>query len=653
MIWIWETPLHDNLSSTPRYRLTRGVVMACATFTTWLAAGERVAAQQYGPNAGWYASITTQQGATLKSALASLMITGPAGSHIQTDYGQGRDYLPFTDALPGNPLKMREFYTGVEITKPSANWIGFTGVYDSREHVWPDAQQGSGDTTNSSTGSRGDIHMLKPLRSTVNGDRGNKEFGGATATGTARVLGTDLWYPGDIDRGDAARICLYADTRWGSTLKLVDGYPAAINQMGDKQALLRFHYLDVPDLFERRRNDVIQRGDDVTTAGDDSGFGGTRNRNAYIDHPEYAWSVFVDQANDTQLTIDSADATSSQGGSTKTVSFGRVLRNAAMPAGRTITLNKDGVDGTYYSVTPAGSATSSVSGGFNAFAMDASGLKKQLTAGLSGSTATPGAIRGTVTIDNLDITAGGGVGRGGNDVNDVLNLELDVLAPSNGSFRNDVDQDTLTLDLGTIGQGSSGRTLDAAINNLVSAYGPAYTAGLALTSITPTGDSEAFTLDLPSFNNLAAGGQQQLLAGLGGGLRGTFDASYVIGVADELLPGTRMTSTLTLNLMGRVALFGDANYSDTVDFNDLLALASHFNQDASDWSAGNFNGDGRVDFNDLLILAARFNTSAEQVASLSGDFAAQWALAQAIAPEPAMLLAPIAFAALVRRRRLS
>jgi hypothetical protein len=33
--------------------------------------------------------------------------------------------------------------------------------------------------------------------------------------------------------------------------------------------------------------------DDVQTAGDDSSFGGTNKRNAYVDRPEYAWSVFL------------------------------------------------------------------------------------------------------------------------------------------------------------------------------------------------------------------------------------------------------------------------------------------------------------------------------------------------------------------------
>jgi hypothetical protein len=56
-------------------------------------------------------------------------------------------------------------------------------------------------------------------------------------------------------------------------------------------------------------------------------------------------------------------------------------------------------------------------------------------------------------------------------------------------------------------------------------------------------------------------------------------------------------------------LAGDANHDASVDFNDLVALAQHYNTPAFGPTLGDFNYDGDVDFNDLVTLAQRYNTS--------------------------------------------
>lgn len=637
--------MSHTLSTTPR-RHVRVALIACAVAGTIASFATDLHAQYEAP-ATYYSSITNQTGSTLKSQLTSIMSSG----HVQTDYDDARDFLPFTDAVPGDATKMYEYYTRVVINK-SVNEVGFVGIYNSREHVWPDSQQGSGGTSGGTKGSRGDIHMLKPLSSSVNGTRGNLEFGTATSTGVARTIGSSYWYPGDFDRGDTARIAFYADTRWDSTLNLVDGLPSANNEMGDKQALLRYHYLDVPDLFERRRNDTIYRGDDVRTTNDDSSWSGTKNRNAYIDRPEYVWSVFVDQQNDSRLTIANADSTDANAGSTKTFNLGRVLRNAPVPSStQTITINKDGVDGTYYSVTTAGLATSNVTGAYNAFAMDTTG-SRQITVGLTATTTTPGLQSGSVTINNLDVTKQGGVGRGANDANDVVNLQLAVLAPSNGSFAAASDVNSLEIDLGTLAQAADGsRSRGGTITNLASIYGAAYTAGLDLDGVLSSGDTSALSLNLSNFTALAAGGANPFTVSLAGDELGTFDATYTLNVSDENLPGTQLTSQLTLTLRGRVALGGDADYSNSVDFDDLLAVAQNYGSAATAWTAGNFNDDSAVDFDDLLVLAANYGTSAASLDALPASFAADFALAQALVPEPTVLLGALSLGLVNRRRR--
>jgi hypothetical protein len=62
----------------------------------------------------------------------------------------------------------------------------------------------------------------------------------------------------------------------------------------------------------------------------------------------------------------------------------------------------------------------------------------------------------------------------------------------------------------------------------------------------------------------------------------------------------------------RPRLPGDANHDGTVDFNDLVALAQHYNgpTDPSDyWAGGDFNGDDVVDFEDLVTLAQHYGLS--------------------------------------------
>jgi hypothetical protein len=57
-------------------------------------------------------------------------------------------------------------------------------------------------------------------------------------------------------------------------------------------------------------------------------------------------------------------------------------------------------------------------------------------------------------------------------------------------------------------------------------------------------------------------------------------------------------------------LAGDANHDRSVDFNDLVPLAQHYNTvGGMTFDDGDFNYDGNVDFNDLVLLAQRYNTT--------------------------------------------
>jgi autotransporter-associated beta strand protein len=54
------------------------------------------------------------------------------------------------------------------------------------------------------------------------------------------------------------------------------------------------------------------------------------------------------------------------------------------------------------------------------------------------------------------------------------------------------------------------------------------------------------------------------------------------------------------------AYAGDANLDGKVDFNDFVAISTHFMQPDINWDHGNFNYDGVVDFNDFVVLSTNF-----------------------------------------------
>jgi hypothetical protein len=69
-------------------------------------------------------------------------------------------------------------------------------------------------------------------------------------------------------------------------------------------------------------------------------------------------------------------------------------------------------------------------------------------------------------------------------------------------------------------------------------------------------------------------------------------------------PGTDLGAAPAMGI-----LTGDANRDGSVRFDDLLALAQHYNDTHATWEQGDFNGDGKVDFGDLLALAQHYGDS--------------------------------------------
>ncbi|MGL5850771.1 MAG: endonuclease I family protein, partial [Phycicoccus sp.] len=132
-----------------------------------------------------------------------------------------------------------------------------------------------------------DVHSLRPEDVTVNSDRGNKDFdlgGSAVAQCSSCRSDGDSFEPPAAVRGDVARMLFYMAVRYNGDdgfedLELDDGVGASAPLLGDLSVLLAWNAADPVDAVEMRRNDRIY--DDWQG-----------NRNPFIDHPEWAASIW-------------------------------------------------------------------------------------------------------------------------------------------------------------------------------------------------------------------------------------------------------------------------------------------------------------------------------------------------------------------------
>lgn len=170
------------------------------------------------------------------------------------------------------------FYTRNSRTKIIAsgdkNW--------NREHVWPKSL--SNNCWNESRAGADLLH-LRPTYKTTNSVRGNNKFGEVShSSSTLKTYeGMDYgWLSGgtfeplDSVKGDVARILMYVWTAY------YDEYGTSlpnITNVISYQTLLQWHMEDVPDAMEGVRNDYA-----ITSM--------QKNRNPYVDHPEYGCRVF-------------------------------------------------------------------------------------------------------------------------------------------------------------------------------------------------------------------------------------------------------------------------------------------------------------------------------------------------------------------------
>jgi endonuclease I len=576
-------------------------------------------ADAYDPPATYYDYATGYTGTTLKQRLHALIDTvdDPGVNDIvetTLSYDSARSSLQVTDADTENPGRIITVYDRTSLNVSGFNTSGIPG-WDggttwNREHTWP-RSRGVG----SSGPDDSDLFNLRPALTSNNGDRGNLNFGGAYNAQFWGVVsdGGSKWYPGNADAGMIARQEFYMAVRFDAAepnttdLELFSGNPSTAQGLGDLSRMLEWHFAAPPETFERRRNQVIF--DNYQ-----------HNRNPFIDHPEYVWSIFAKDINgnlipnDNQVSIAGVTV-NFDGSSTRNVDLGRVFVGDAVPAAQLFTLNKDSNNangnygGTYFEVSTGGAATSSISGRLNAFRTTQTD-SKTITIGLNTNTAAAGLRSGTVTIDNLDITAGGGAGRGVNDVNDTFNVSLTVLDHVTPTYASSSTVTSLTHDFGNIALGSNSAAFNFDVFNKNATVG--YTANMDFDSVTPSGNSSAFTTDLAASAGslvLAGGASHTFTSNLIVTTVGTFSATYTLVFSDENIAGAENKS-LTLTLTGKVRLAGDYNGDSVVDAADYSLWRRTYGQSMTAYSGADGDGNGAVGDGDLTVWQSNFGLTA-------------------------------------------
>jgi hypothetical protein len=137
------------------------------------------------------------------------------------------------------------------------------------------------------------------------------------------------------------------------------------------------------------------------------------------------------------------------------------------------------------------------------------------------------------------------------------------------------------------------------------------------------------------------------------------DSTHAIGIveASDLATTPAVFGTVdATTVLLRYTFKGDANIDGAVNFADLVLLAQNYNSVTSRWFKGDFDYSGVTNFADLVSLAQNYNQGTAgvvgDVSAFGGGFAADWALAQTLVPEPTSLAAVGLLGAMLRRRRV-
>lgn len=241
----------------------------------------------------YYATINTQTGAVLKTALYNKI-----KNHNQIGYNGLYNHYPTTDTYYDGTV-WDIYSTRVDGPSPFtfSHGVKKCGNYSSegdcynREHTVPQSWFNSSEPTQS------DIFHVLPTDGKVNGMRSNFPFGevanptytsqqGAKlGPNTTTGYSSTVFEPIDEYKGDIARGLLYMVTRYENSVSnwsgtaVLDGSVFPAYKQWHLDLLLKWHHQDPPSNREIIRNNAIANGIQ-------------NNRNPFIDSPQFAQRIW-------------------------------------------------------------------------------------------------------------------------------------------------------------------------------------------------------------------------------------------------------------------------------------------------------------------------------------------------------------------------
>ena len=271
------------------FTLSVGVAVSVKSSPTGVEATQYAGNFSYYKYTGSYYSSLDTSGSdglngNFRKALTTLIY--PKGWYIYG--GGGSDHLSGVlqdaDEDPTNSNNMVYLYTRDSVKKTAATVNN--EMQWNREHVWPQSLSINNSGTQCWGTEEGgtDILHLRPTEETTNSARGNKLYADVNKANPQRYNGMLYGYisgnyfePLDEVKGDVARILMYVWTAY------TDHYSGlnVTKTISNYDTLLKWHTMDQPDAMEGHRNDYC-----VTSK--------QKNRNPFVDHPEYAWRIFGD-----------------------------------------------------------------------------------------------------------------------------------------------------------------------------------------------------------------------------------------------------------------------------------------------------------------------------------------------------------------------
>lgn len=236
----------------------------------------------------YYSGVTATSGKSLQDQLTSIISSGA----VNVGYDGLFDVYPDSDARPEDGT-LFDMYGDIHFPTDSKKCGNYSAVGDcwNREHSIPKSWWGS--TKNEKYS---DAHHLLPTDGYVNNWRSNYPLGEVSSiknsytfkggvTGVSKLGTNNVFEPADVYKGDFARIYFYFATRYQGGATSGNGASVfSTNQTNfyltesAKTLFLKWHKADPVSIKEVNRNNGV--------------FLHQKNRNPFVDHPEYVEAIW-------------------------------------------------------------------------------------------------------------------------------------------------------------------------------------------------------------------------------------------------------------------------------------------------------------------------------------------------------------------------